>query len=287
MGSYRQFGKPRNINGKAGTFEASALPLGLISDMKRNVPIPITIGGTSNRTFTVLASATMPVRIWNGDDYLELKENLAYSWVVGTNATLNSAAAATDLTNGTTGVWYFYIGLTSAGVLSLKPSQTAPSFVAGPFEGPVLAHPGTSRTQFWNYVGFHQCDATTPTFLAATKLGYDYLQTAATTTNTLRVATTTTWTERDYSLVVPKHGPLGLTVLGELRPAVEGSVKVGSTATATIGIMTASIAINTTTHTATLIVPFGPITPTANGKIYSNHLIGVGNVDVTIIRDVV
>lgn len=276
------FGRAKSIDGKAITAQqATAVPLQLLSDLKRNYPIPITIGGTSGRTFTINASKTNPVRIWNGNDYMELKETLAYSWVVGSNAILHATTGAeTTLTNGTTGVWYMYLGLTSAGAMTLIPSAAVPSYVEGPFEGPVLGHPGTARTQFWNYVGFMLCDATTPTFIAATKTGFTYEIAEQ------AVAITTVWALLDFSLVLPAHG---VEAGGYVEAIGSGQiVKFGTSSTASQGAMRLTN-VTTTVFVPTSAAPFSGIVGNSAGKFYAIKATNtrVSEINLTRIKDVV
>ena len=83
---------------------ATNVPIEVMQALKLR-PLPITIGGASNRTFTLNASRTAPAVIWNGDDAIILNTTVAYSWVVGTNAILDSTGADTTRTNGTVNVW--------------------------------------------------------------------------------------------------------------------------------------------------------------------------------------
>ena len=271
------FGKTRNIAGAGGvSAEATAVPVGLLSDLKRNVPIPITISGANQVTFTVAASKTNPVRLWNGNDYIEIRESKAYTWIKGENAVLSSAEVETTLTDTTVAVYYFYMGLDSSGNLDLLPSATAPSFVEGPKEGPVLGHPGTSRGQFWSYVGYHVgTTAATPAFLAATKLGYLY-QFADQS-----IATTATWAVVDFSAVVPAHGPLGAEVSGFMETGANGTVAISGGPTAGQGVQKVSDSAGTS------FAPFAGVVPTSGGQIWAIDTVARGDVHITGFKDIV
>ena len=175
MAANKAFGNPRTIQGKAGAFESTLVPLDLLGHVLTR-PIPITVSGTSNRTFTVNASVFNPVFYWDGQDFVSLKETIAHSFSTGsTNTALaTTGAKATSQTPGATGVRYYYLGLDSTGALALEPSTNAPSYVEGPFPGTVLGHPGVTRDRVWRYVGFSFMSATTPTFNYFVKVGNCY-----------------------------------------------------------------------------------------------------------------
>ena len=149
------------------------VPLELLQALSAKLPIPVTISGANQVTFTVNASASRPVVLLNGINLVSLKTTLAYTWVVGSNNILDSDGAAATLTGSTTGVWYMYIGYNSSGTLILRPSQTAPIPGDGPYGGMGLTHPGSAREQYWTYVGSMKCTtAATPVFLIYEKIGH-------------------------------------------------------------------------------------------------------------------
>ena len=273
-------GRFRSLSGKGGTFDATSVPVEVLQNMKMN-PVPITISGASNVTFTLAGSVTRPAVIWTGDDFISLRTTKAYTFLAGANNTiLASTGVVTASQSPATGCWYFYVGYDSDGDLQLYPSQTAPSYVqVSKFNASVLGHPGTSRTANWSYVGFIICNATTPTFLAATKLGYTYHMAA--TASYTKQATTSTYGE--IALALPKHAAAGLMVAGTLETGAAGSVTVGPTSGATVGIQKAYIA----TASGAAFVPFGPISPNANGKLYAVDVTTRGDVHVTEIIDVI
>lgn len=176
MGQNRAFGNPRDITGKAGTFQSTLVPLDLLGHMLTR-PIPISVSGSSNVTFTVNASVSNPVYIWDGNDFIALKETLSHTMAnAATNAGIVAATGvySAALTPGAVGVKYYYLGLDTAGALTLAYSDGAPSYVEGPFPGTVLGHPGTARDRMWRYVGFSFMSATTPAFDNFTKVGNCY-----------------------------------------------------------------------------------------------------------------
>ena len=166
-----------NISSDSGSVQGyGALPKNLVHQLAEREALPVTIGGTSNRTFTLNASESAPVTIMIGNDVpAPITASVAYSWVVGSNAILDATGAETTLTNSTVGWWYYYISYDATdGTHEILPSATAPAYASGAADSRVLVHPGTAKTQAWTYVGCHYCNATTPTFLAAEKIGFDY-----------------------------------------------------------------------------------------------------------------
>jgi len=163
------FGTALKLDGQNGVTAGTAVPLDLMKAMKLNAALPITVSGSSNVTFTLNASVTNPVVLWNGTDYIYLRTTLAYTFAAGaTNTILNSSGAVVTLQSPVTDIWYYYVGITADNVIDIYPSQSAPSFAEGPNENGNLSHPGTARTSFWNYIGFSLCTATTPAFVTMT-----------------------------------------------------------------------------------------------------------------------
>lgn len=273
-----KFGKPRDITGEGGTFSSTLVPMSLLGELSRIRPYPITIGGTSNRTFTLNASKTAPFQLWTGQDYIELKEAKSYSWVVGSNTVLNTSTGVEEtLTNSTTGVWYMYLGYDGSGALELYPSKVAPSYVEGPNQGGIYSHPGTARAHVWNYVGFMLCDATTPTFIAMERgensKTWEFLAQS--------VATTTTWAVLDFSLICPGHG---VEVGGFLETSStdNDTTEVGTSATNLTGEFKVKNAA-----AADQQVPFFGIVPNASGQFYGSSTTAAGDVHITRIKDIV
>lgn len=272
--STNDFGAAKDIVTPLGVQKATLLPLGMVQHMI-TTPLPITIGGTSGRTFTLNAGVTNPVHIWNGRQYITLSATVAYSWVAGTNNILSNAGAETTLTNSTTGVWYYYIGINSSGVVTILPSKIAPSAVEGPNPSGVLGHPGTTRSQQWRYIGWTICDAATPTFVVAEKAGYWYEFADQS------VATTTTWALLDFSAVLPGHG---VECAGYLETSAtdNDTTEVGTSSTDGRG---AYVAWNAAASLQ--FVPFGPLVVNSDGKFYGSSTTAAGDVHVTRVRDIV
>lgn len=270
----QDFGHSKAVSTPLGNQRVTMVPLGLMQSMI-TTPLPITIGGTSGRTFTLNASVTNPVHIWNGRQYITLSTSVAYSWVVGTNDIISTAGAAATLTNSTTGVWYYYVGINSSGTVVVLPSKIAPSAVEGPNPSGVLGHPGSARTQQWRYVGWTICDATTPTFVVAEKAGYWYEFAEQ------KVATTTSWALLDFSAVLPGHG---VECGGYLETSAtdNDTTEVGTSSTNLRG---AYVAFNGAASLQKF--PFGPLVVNSDGKFFGSSTTAAGDVAVTRVRDIV
>jgi hypothetical protein len=272
------FTNAKKISGATGAFDSSLVPLSILRELKRNMPIPITMTTT---TFVINASVTNHVPFVVGNDYTVLRETLTYTWTAATNTILNSAGVVTASQSPALGAWYFYLGISDTGTHLLYPSQSAPSMVEGPFGNGHFTHPGTTRSRAWTYVGFQvNDDATAPTFVAMTKTGFTY-----NTTDT-SVATGTAWAELAFTnaKALPKHGALGLTVSGNIETGIGGTVLVGNASVSTKGFLKVDPGDSVTIATFT---PFHNITPTSNGKIYAMDTAARGDVHVTQIHDVV
>ena len=270
------FGQIRKINDGNNTYDASAIPLEMLRNMASRKALPITVGGTSNRTFTLNASVTDPANLWIGDDFLHMTATLAYSWVVGTNVILHATTGAeTTLTNGTAGIWYMYAGYNAAGTLVVYPSAAVPSAVQAPNGNGFLTHPGTAKTSTWLYVGFMLCDATTPTFVAMTKRGFTYETTDITlaTTASLAVLAFT------GAKALPAHD--GVTVGGHLETGSAGTVVVQTGSVADTG------GFKVSANAGVDMVPFGPLETNSAGKFYAIDTVARGDVHVMWIKDVI
>ena len=101
------FGRPKHHTGSGGTFRATDVPLALLQDL-RQFPIPITISGTNNVTFTIKGT-TRPVVLWTEDDIIEMKKDVLYTWNATSNPILNSDGEETTDTDSVLGVWYMYV----------------------------------------------------------------------------------------------------------------------------------------------------------------------------------
>lgn len=275
------FGKMIRLSGKGNSDLATYVPLEVLQNVKLN-PLPITISGSNNVTFSLAGSVTRPAVLWVGDDFVSIRTSLSYTFTANaTNTILASTGAVTTLQSPATGVWYFYVGYDSDGALKIYPSQTAPSYVqVSSMNSSVLAHPGTSRDAIWAYVGFTICNATTPTFLSMSKIGYTYIV-ASTASYTTVATTSTAWLER--TLVLPKHAAAGLTVGGYVETGAAGTVAIGSTSSSTVGIQK----FLAQSSSGACYAPFDNLPPTANGKIWAQDTTSRGDLHVTKIHDVV
>ena len=269
------FRKPRSSVTGVST-DATMVPVEMLREFKQVAPLDIAVSGTGSETWTLNASVTRPVFLWNGDDYTRLTETRAYTFAATGNSILSSSGVV-GTANDAAGVWYMYLKQSGSALIA---SQTGPSYVEGPYQSGYLGHPGTARAAHYRYVGFHSCSsATTPLYRAFTKIGYDYLLTAVSAT------LATTWAEIDFSTSVPKLGHLGGLIGGYLETGADGIVVVGSHSASTRGIQRLSVVAATLTNVA--FAPFAPLPMTAAGKIYANYTTAAGDIHITMIRDVV
>ena len=273
-------GTPPIRRGKQWQGPVTEVPMPIMQALKLR-PLPITIGGTLQRTFTLNASVTAPATLWNGDDVIHLKQTVAYSWVVGTNNTLSSAGVETDLTNSTIGVWYMYLDEDGQNIV---PSATAPSYVETSLNTGVLGHPGTSRAQNWTYIGFMVADATTPTFVQMYKRGYTYHCDATDTGYEF----TSSWTSNtEFGIFIPDLGIHGLTVGGNAvvttgvnLASCWMTVRISGNANSCFGAWTASNMTKESVARAQK-APFDNIVPAASGYLYMDFTSPVAGVTAT------
>ncbi len=264
-----------STQGRSG-IRVTMVPVELLQAMKLP-PIPVTIGGSNNKVWTLNASVTKPVIFWNGDEPTSLRNTVVYTWNATSNPILDSSGAETTDTDSVLGVWYMYL---SADGTTLFPSQTAPSFVEFDDEktnAGALGHPGTSRTQFYRYVGFHVCTtAATPAFLATKKYGHTYHFAA------FSVATDTSWTAADYTTRVPAIE--GIKVAGYLSTGTVGTVAVSASSVDDQGeIVVSCVGLSSNIIDA----PFGPIDSTGDGKIWIKDTVARGAVLISQVVDLV
>ena len=260
------------------TYESLMSPSYALQQMKRNVPLPITISGTNNVTFSLNCSVTEKHGFVLGSMFIFLTRALSYTWVAGANnAILNADGEYKTEQSPATGIWYFYVGKDIAGdsgtenAILLLPSQTPPSYVEDDYNSGHLSHPGLKKTTSWNYVGWVRCNnSSTPTFVACEKIGYDYLFAAQTQNST------TSWAE--LAFVLPKLGSLGGKAFGYFKAGTSGTLTIGSTSTEGRGVVVTD---------GTDYKPFGNIAVTPNGKIYAKHATAAGEVNVTGFVDIV
>jgi len=270
---------PTQTAGASGSGNIVKIPIEMAQDIRPGAPIPITLSGTSQRVFTVAASKTSPVRMIYGQDFYDLKTSTAYTWTTGNNTILDSTGASTTIAGGavTVGIWYLYLGMSSAGVISLSPSASAPSYVEGVFQTGYLGHPGTARTQPWQYVGFMICDAVTPTFVAATKVNKTYAFAAQAATAQVATAHTAI----SFTTVVPAHG---VQVVGYISATGVATQDVSLTGSSVAGQGIQKITLPTTVVSTN----FSSIPANSSGNIYGiNTTTLAATVNVTAVEDVV
>jgi hypothetical protein len=277
-------GKPPIRRGGQWQGPATDVPLELLQHLKLR-PLPITVGGTSNRTFTLNASTTHPAVIWNGDDFIYLKSTVAYSFTTGTDSVLDSTGAETTQSAGTIGVYYMYLDATGENIL---PSTTGPDYVEYKYNTGALGHPGTSRAQNWTYVGFVICDATTPTFLSAVKTGFVYNIAPIGKTAISSFVAHSSWAS-----AIPDLGKWGLTVSGDIAvtstaTAVVNQVTISGNSTGSSFGVIRAMGVGGNSSADITNYPYAGLTPADGGKIYSIASTTVnGTVYVSQITDVV
>jgi len=276
------FGKFLKLKGKSWSGDSTAVPLPLLQNLKTNTPIPIV---QTASTFVVNAGVTSPVNIWNGNDFIQLKETLTYTWATSAQLTINSSGATVAATVSGATVYYFYIAQDTAGALQLAPSPTYPRYVEGPYEGGFWMHPGTSRGKYWNYVGWQQCTATTPVMLKMEKAGYLYLNPTPTACGVADVCKNAS-APAAYNLagLVPVHDGVEMSGWGTaLTEGASAWIGIGSTSLSANQFRIAGATANA--------VPFGPITVQGAGATFwatgSVTFTNGGPVNITTIRDVV
>ncbi len=280
----RGFGKPKAISGKGGnTSLATLYPLDMI---KYKGPIPVTVGGSSNVTFT-LKGSTRPIPIWNGNDYQTLNEDLAYTWDSTSNDILDSAGADATDADSVLGVWYFYIAINddATGSFELRPSQTGPvTYASGAFDAGVLGHPGTSRTKFWTYVGPHICTTADLAFSAMTKIGYNWRITEA----EADVPSASWAAPTNLTLFIPMLGFAGLTVNIGVENGLGGRMYIGAHTASTL--WDAELGVQEVTSNVALQTSFLQFIASPNdttSPIYARAVLIAGKIHVNGFKDVV
>lgn len=282
---YRGFGDRFIIKGKAGSFPSrDKVPEALLAHWL-GLPIPATVGGSNNVTFT-LKGSTRPIPLWIGNDFALLDEDLTYTWGAVSNPILDSTGAAATDTDSVLGVWYMYCGIdvtADVPTLVLRPSQTAPEATDSRFGGAWLSHPGTDKANFWRYVGFMVCTtAATPAFLTQVKIGWEW-HWAALAASPVTAALTVTSV---FSVRVPKLAKYGGRVAGNLVTGKAGTVTVGGSSVASQGV---AIAKHSGTASGIITAPFDIPGPNdATGELYAIAVVSAGaSISVTRYRDVV
>jgi hypothetical protein len=282
------FGKFLKLKGKSWNGDSTAVPLPLLQNLKTNTPIPIV---QTASTFVVNAGVTAPVNIWNGNDFIQLKETLTYTWATTAQAMINSSGATVAATVSGATVYYFYIAQDTAGAYQLAPSPTYPRYVEGPYEGGWWTHPGTSRTKYWNYVGWQLCTATTPVMLKMEKEGFLYHNPTPTACGVVGVAANITVAAAEtLANLVPVHN--GVELSGWASGVTEGPASYmyfGSTSLAAKQFTVQSVV--PTLSVVAGVANFGPMTVQGSGATfwaYGNATFTNGGaLNVTVIKDVV
>lgn len=281
------FGHPRPIQGKSGVFDATLVPMAFLAAV-RTGPHPISTSGTSNRVFTLGASTTAPVYIWDGNDYIELKENQSYTWSTGSTNSAIATTGATSAANtpGAVGVRYYYVGGATDGTIQVLPSIAKPSAVEGPMGHKVLGHPGPSRTRAWTYVGWNYMSATSPAFDYFVKKGYIYH------ISNHAYAGVDTQPGEISAAAVPKHDGVrlgGFVTGGATSQAVELGAATDATATnALVGVWKTLVAGSSAAAEGQTFATFHDIPVSTNG-IFA-HVAATAttvNVNITRVEDVV
>jgi hypothetical protein len=279
------FGKFLNLNGKSWGGESTAIPLPLLQNLKSNTPIPI---AQTASTFVVNAGVTAPVNIWNGNDFIQLKETMTYTWATTAQLTINSSGATVAATVSGAGlIYYFYLAQDTAGAYQLAPSPSYPRYVEGPYEGGVWMHPGTTRGKYWNYVGFQQCTATTPVMLVQQKRGFNYYSPTPTAMGVDNIATVSTSAKSvTFGALVPVHGAeLSGYITNDTTTAADISLDIGATSLAANAFRAYS-----TTITYSAVASFSGLVPDTSGNLWAicsvSHATS-GDAAVTIVRDVI
>lgn len=290
MPKYKSLGKPLLLDGKmVSGVRATAVPFEILQTL-RQYPIPATVTGSNNVTFT-LKGTTRPIPIWHENDLILLDEDLAYTWNNTSNNILDSTGANATDTDSVLGVWYMYAAITenSAGTAfqyEIRPSQTAPEATDGPNGMTYLGHPGTSKSYPWRYVGFMVCTtAATPAFKAMVKSGYWWK--FAPTSFTIVTDSWQTPTGTVATAHVPKLAKYGLEIGGTLGTGADGQIFIGSHTASTIWDAELDISDTTTDSTAENTIQ-APVTFSPNDtNIFYAIAAPAGTFALTRIKDVV
>lgn len=276
----RGFGTPQRRDGKSAKgMYATEVPLVMLNELASR-PIPVTIGGSNNVTFT-LKGSTRHIAFWLDNDLFYLDKDLVYTWAAA-NTILDSTGAQVAQSNSALGVWYMYATINADGTLAIFPSQTAPEDTAGQF-GSYLGHPGTARTQAYRYVGCMWCTtAATPAFLTAVKIGYWWHFAALTAAPvTAALAVTSVFTVR-----LPKLAKFGGVVGGNIQTGKVGKITLSASSVAGQGVAIGGVA---TVASCALFAPFEIPGPNdTSGELWAIAVVSSGaTISVTRWKDVV
>ena len=290
------FGHQRNITEQnaaksAGSHPSSLVPRTMLQQMRR-FPIPVTIGGSNNVTFT-LKGTTQPIPIWAGNQYFELNKDLAYTWDAVSNDILNANGAETTDADSVLGIWYMYAAIDWSEAVSatepnyeLWPSQTAPAYAGeGPYNSGILGHPGTSRGRFYQYVGYMRCTtAATPAFQAQVKSGYWWKFAPVS-----YVIITDAWTGPTApGLSIPKLAKFGMEIGGTMETGADGQIFIGSHTASTIWDAELDISEATASNVAQQVLQ-SPVIFSPNDTTSPFYAIAApaGDFHLTRVKDVV
>lgn len=279
------FGKFLNLKGKSWGGDSTAIPLPLLQNLKTNTPIPVS---QTASTFVVNAGVTNPVTLWNGNDFIQMRETKTYTWATTGTLTLNSSGATVAATVSGAGVcYYYYLAQDTAGAYQLAASATYPRFVEGPYEGGRWMHPGTSRAKYWNYVGFQQCTATTPVMLVQEKREFNYYTPTPTAMGVDSIATVSTSVVAvTFGALVPVHGAkVGGYITNDTTGAANVSMDIGSTSLAANAFRA-----QTQTITQPAVANFYGLVPDVSGQLWcaaGASYATVGDIAITTVEDVV
>jgi len=285
MAQARAFGRPRDIAGKSTVAKSTLVPLEFLAHVKTH-PFPVSCSSTTTFvTFTLNASVTNPVFLWNGNDYIRLTTTLSHAWAASATNALIATTGATSSANtpGSAGVKYYYAGAASDGTVQLVPSTAKPSYEEGPYNAGVLGHPGTARTRMWTYVGWNYMHATTPAFHQFTKVGNTYCL-----SDNAIAGVDTAGGELSVA-AVPKHS--GVKMGGWVTGQATGNAVVlgGATSQNTAGLLVGGQKISVAgSSTLPAFAGFSDVPVSANGvwAMIDGTATNV-NVNVSIVEDVV
>lgn len=289
----------RMVTGMSGTTPMSLVPVELLQYSWRETPLPITISGANQITYTLNVSNTAPAFFVAGDDVWKVDSSVAFTWVTGAaNTILNSSGVQTASQSAALGIWYMYLGIasTGAGTYTLYPSQTKPTWnpavTSWGNQGGYMGHPGTTQTvpsgtlpgQVYIYTGFMACTSATGagTYKAMTKLGNTYNLIADTVFATSTM-TSTVLTSVNLSTLVPGHGVTVGGYVTTANAAADGiSIAIDASGTGQLLFTTPAAS------TATFGFSGFPIPVSANPTIFAAYVghSTTTNVQITQIVDI-
>lgn len=257
------------------------VPIEFMRALKVREPLPCSVSGSSNVTFTLLGSVTRPAVLWHHDGIHFIRKNITYTWTNTSNNILDANGADATDTDSVLGVWYMYLNEDGD---TLKPSQTAPDFVEDDHQCGYLGHPGTSRAEPWVYVGPMICTtAATPAFSAMTKIGFLWLITE------VNAVITTAWAApTNLTLYIPQLAKHGLKVVGAAETGTGGNIKLSGHTTSALWEVEGAV-VETTASNVALQTAHLPFTMTPNdttSPIYGEAT-PIGDVHITGFYDVV